>query len=343
MTSTVTPGGLFKLGTGFWASKAFLSAVELGVFTKLTTRPVAISNVSMQGRKRGLIEGFCRRALSTTFLFLAAWSVTPPTPSLAASSPSGGDFDFTVNFDNLPEGAFTLTQQKSVFTDPHIIKQYNTDSTGTLMSVVTSGCKGAHCVRHFYPTGALGSVPPASSGRLKINAANGFYLILTNTPVLNIEYDWMFEGGFDLNQGGGKIGGFPEYGVNGSLRRGTDLLVYWRSLCADRSTDPCFAADTQDQATGQTTQSYGPHINTGQWYHIHAQLAPGPRGWQKVWVDNKLFYNHGPSAASRGSSPTDTPIANFRSWFGGGSSNYSPKNDSYARIDHIRIWSGTGP
>jgi hypothetical protein len=37
--SQVTPDGLLQLGLGFWASKTFLSAVELGVFTALAKSP----------------------------------------------------------------------------------------------------------------------------------------------------------------------------------------------------------------------------------------------------------------------------------------------------------------
>lgn len=37
-----SPEGLFQLGLGFWASKTFLSAVELGVFTALKERPLKL-------------------------------------------------------------------------------------------------------------------------------------------------------------------------------------------------------------------------------------------------------------------------------------------------------------
>lgn len=40
MTTAVTPEPLFKLGFGFWASKTFLSAVELGLFTELARGPL---------------------------------------------------------------------------------------------------------------------------------------------------------------------------------------------------------------------------------------------------------------------------------------------------------------
>jgi hypothetical protein len=50
MTSTVDPAGLFKLGTGFWASKTFLSAVELGLFTELARGEADLQ--SLRGRLR---------------------------------------------------------------------------------------------------------------------------------------------------------------------------------------------------------------------------------------------------------------------------------------------------
>ena len=38
--STISPAGIMALGMAFWGSKAFLSAVELGVFTALAERPL---------------------------------------------------------------------------------------------------------------------------------------------------------------------------------------------------------------------------------------------------------------------------------------------------------------
>src|SRR5262249_19024675 len=36
----VTPEKIMQLGLGFWSSKAFLSAVELGIFTELAQSPL---------------------------------------------------------------------------------------------------------------------------------------------------------------------------------------------------------------------------------------------------------------------------------------------------------------
>jgi hypothetical protein len=38
--TVVSPDGIVQLGLGFWASKTFLSAVELGLFTELGDGPL---------------------------------------------------------------------------------------------------------------------------------------------------------------------------------------------------------------------------------------------------------------------------------------------------------------
>ena len=49
--SAVSPDNIMKLGTGFWASKTLLSAVELGVFTVLSNAP---ENLTALQEKLGL-------------------------------------------------------------------------------------------------------------------------------------------------------------------------------------------------------------------------------------------------------------------------------------------------
>jgi hypothetical protein len=51
MTGAVAPDNLLKLGAGFMSSKAFLSAIELGVFTELGKGPADLESLS---RKLGL-------------------------------------------------------------------------------------------------------------------------------------------------------------------------------------------------------------------------------------------------------------------------------------------------
>lgn len=53
-TTDTTPDGILQLGMGFWASKALLSAVELGLFTALARRPLTakavMAELSLQPR-----------------------------------------------------------------------------------------------------------------------------------------------------------------------------------------------------------------------------------------------------------------------------------------------------
>lgn len=46
--STLTPQRILQTGTGFWASKALLSAVEIGVFTELSNGPLALADLCQQ-------------------------------------------------------------------------------------------------------------------------------------------------------------------------------------------------------------------------------------------------------------------------------------------------------
>jgi hypothetical protein len=46
MTATVAPDEILRLGSGFWASKTLLSAVELGIFTELAQAPADLAALS---------------------------------------------------------------------------------------------------------------------------------------------------------------------------------------------------------------------------------------------------------------------------------------------------------
>ena len=57
MTDAPTPANIFRLGFGFWESKALLSAVELGVFTELAKDPGDLATLS---RRLGLHDRSAR-------------------------------------------------------------------------------------------------------------------------------------------------------------------------------------------------------------------------------------------------------------------------------------------
>ncbi|MGB8899212.1 MAG: methyltransferase dimerization domain-containing protein [Methylocella sp.] len=48
MTEAPTPANIFNLGFGFWASKALLSAMELGLFTELAKGPADLADLSQR-------------------------------------------------------------------------------------------------------------------------------------------------------------------------------------------------------------------------------------------------------------------------------------------------------
>src|SRR5262245_31790067 len=53
----VTPANIMQIGLGFWASKALLSAIELGVFSELAAGPLAGEELA---RRLGLHDRSCR-------------------------------------------------------------------------------------------------------------------------------------------------------------------------------------------------------------------------------------------------------------------------------------------
>jgi hypothetical protein len=265
----------------------------------------------------------------------------PPTPTptptpTPSPTPTPGGFDYRPNFNNLPAGSFGMAQQKTVFTDPSIVSQENWDNKGNRMFIATSGCKtaGNHCLRYFYPKGTIGGAWNTGAWGIL-----GFWIAHKWTDVLNIEYDWMFEPGFDLTGLGGKIGPFIGY-MNKSTWQGYLQIIQWRSDGAKASLVPC----TQSPAGATLCAAFGkepiPINQTGHWYHIKQQIAYGPNGYQKTWIDGNLIWNNGPFVPH--SDVGLAPVIDFGSWFGGGGTLPAAKNDSWSRIDNVRIWSGTG-
>jgi hypothetical protein len=258
-------------------------------------------------------------------------AVTVLTSSAAESAP-GEPFDFRASFANLPDGSpFQLPQQRQVFNDPHIVKHVNGDTgpnvSKYVMSIVSHDCKSARCLQFTYPRGSRGTFL-----ELPGYGSSGFVVVMSQADILNIEFDWLFEPGFDLNSGIGKIPGWPMIGSD-SFNKGTQLLLTWRANYHPTR----LAFGNQDPETGQTccgSAGVGPAAVTAHWYHIRMQLKAGPNGYSKGWIDGKLVFRNGPFLAK---TQHDTAIVNFRTWFGG--ANHAA-NNSYAHMDNIHIWSG---
>lgn len=270
---------------------------------------------------------FCIAAVVAAVTLLTSSTAEPKSPSVP--------FDFKVSFDKLPDGSqFQLPQQQQVFNDPHIVKHINGDTgpnvSKYVMSIVSRDCKNAHCLQYTYPKGSRGTFL-----ELPGYGSSGFVLVMSQADILNIEFDWLFEPGFDLDSGIGKIPGWPMIGSE-SLNKGTQELLTWRANY--RPTRLVFG--NQDPETGNTccgSAGVGPAAVTGHWYHVRMQLKAGPNGYSNGWIDGKPVFHNGPFLAK---TQRDTAIVNFRTWFGG--ANHAAK-DSYAHMDNIHIWSGSGP
>ena len=91
------------------------------------------------------------------------------------------------------------------------------------MSIVSHDCKSARWLQFTYPRGSHGTFL-----ELPGYGASGFVLFMSQTEILNVEFDWLFEPGFDLTSGIGKMPGWPMIGSN-SLNKGTQLLLTWRA------------------------------------------------------------------------------------------------------------------
>jgi hypothetical protein len=88
-----------------------------------------------------------------------------------------------------------------------------------------------------------------------------------------------------------------------------------------------------------SAHSYNGGIGSGQWYSFKMQLARGPNGYGRIWMNGALVFN----APVTNITLTEPPFVQFSSWFGGGSCDYSPPNNALSYLDKIRIWSATGP
>src|SRR5215469_8001751 len=166
-------------------------------------------------------------AYMTLRIAAVAAAFTVLTSSVAEPSP-GEPFDLRVNFADLPDGSpFQLAQQQQVFNDRHVVKHVNGDTgpnvSKYVMSIVSHDCKNARCLQFTYPAGSHGTFL-----ELPGYGASGFVLFMSQAEILNVEFDWLFEPGFDLTSGIGKMPGWPMIG-NNSLNKGTQLLLTWRA------------------------------------------------------------------------------------------------------------------
>ena len=146
--------------------------------------------------------------------------------------------NFRSNFGALAAGTTvsTVAQFQQIYNDP-AISSWWIDNNGPWWTIVNDPKDATgKAFRFFYPTGTVG-------------AAGRQILFNIGAPgrEVNLEYDWMFESGFDIWEAGGKIGGGILWGPNTGTRAG-EIIIQWWSIYAGRGApNPLFPLQVQKQ------------------------------------------------------------------------------------------------
>jgi hypothetical protein len=280
----------------------------------------------MKHPSRGYGSGCSRRN------FLKGAGALGLTLAAARRARGTSGFDFTGNFNACPLGPMTTASKQLAWSNPAILKLTDSDQ-GSRFEITTGGKNGGQCCRAFYPVGHFGG-------------GKGWYQLdfgSVGLP-LNIEWDQMFEPGFDLSEGLGKIAPGILWGPVGGLNNGSVHVYIWNSGPPGRGAKAKYSALSQVNRAGYTPHELLVGMNSpnwivpGQWNHLRIQVFGGPSGFANYWVDGVLIAT---SVMPTFSFPTDVVSVNFNPFAGGGSAAYAPKIDSWARHDNVRIWSGT--
>lgn len=258
-----------------------------------------------------------------TFSFTVGPSSPPPPPSgcSAVTPPSGWTciFDWTATFDNQTVGQSldwqTLT---AVFNDPSINAWVNKNyvySNNTPCETWNGSTDTSGMACSLAPTIAGQIVSDGQSGNgLQVLADNGLCGYAINgfgvpsfgvnfSPsynVIHVAWDEMWRPGFDLHSEG-KIGILttfkdpslpiwygPQnmfYNSNGSTTSFVPIMLNM----GDYSTSNPRGAVVEAQVSPPT------NWNLGEWYHIEVEIALGPNGYYKAWVNGVQYNNYPPN------------------------------------------------
>jgi hypothetical protein len=270
------------------------------------------------------MRGLGRRAFLMGAMGTTALAVMPRQASAAYSC------NFASKFDIIPTGTKVgLAELQTIWVSPAISSIYNADTAKQFFTIASGGPNGSHCFRYFYPQGSYG-------------ARTEFYQVKLGHPgvPVNVEYDWMFENDFDLNNKGGKLGPCIQWGPISGSTAGTRLMCWWSIAATSAGYQASrYQFQTQDQRTGTEWGGCSKSSNTivlGQWHHIRLQMMGGPSGWSKGWCDGVLVHSRGPTPNNY---ITDSVMIDFASFFGGGSTAAARWN-CHARHANVHIWTG---
>jgi len=257
------------------------------------------------------------------------------------------DYGFEDRFDLVPEGPLTTANKKLAWPDSDLYSlDSDPDPNGVYFSVVRDDrFANGSCQRMKYPQGGYGMAGPNPS------AGQQFYILRIKSPKVtaSLEFDWLFEDGFDLwppneqKLGGGKIGPCINWGEVGGVteKRGTRAMM-WYNGNGSLYQKGKFSPSCQDQRSGdQLIQpaQYGPVIATNQMYHVKIRIHGGPDGLAEYWIDDSFSATSIPGRLLQVTADDDV-LYDFAFFAGGGATN-ACRWDSYARVGNIHCWSGT--
>jgi hypothetical protein len=251
------------------------------------------------------------------------------------------NYRFQDHFDAAPLGPLTTANKKLAWPDSAIYSMdTDPDPSGEHFSIIEdSRFANGRAQRMCYPQGQYGM-------------NHQFYILRLKSPKVtaNLEFDWLFEDGFDLwppnpdKLGGGKIAPCINWGEVGGVteKRGTRAMM-WYNGNGSHYQKGVFSPSCQDQRTGnQLIQpvQYGPVIQTETVYHIRIRIHGGDNGLAEYWIDDG-FHAQSVAGSHLQVGPDDDVLYDF-AFFAGGGAVQACRWDSFARVGNIHAWDGEG-
>ena len=265
-------------------------------------------------------------------------SVIGALTALALSAQSASAFDFTPGVAASTPFRTSNNVQQSVFNCTCITAQYNNDTGTNPMWYVASNIGGrtSNVLESLLPAGDLGQ----QVGVGGYGFQNKIILRLQDADVINISFDLYLAPGYYLGSLAKQV---PHLGFGDDTKTTASSLNFGYEaspqppLPPPGGSNPVFMFYYAAYSGTAVASSYSGPIGSGQWYSFKMQLARGPNGYAKIWMNGVPVFN----APATNIATTEPPFVQFSSWFGGGSSIYSPPNNALSYLDNIHIWSGT--
>jgi hypothetical protein len=256
-----------------------------------------------------------------------------------AALAAGATYDFTANFNLIPAGTVFGTPQQQIVFPPGgpVSYRFNADTGTNHFYTIVGNCKGGeNCIQIFLPKGDVGGNPGLAG-----YGSSGYIVSALATDVINVEFDILFQAGFDFHSQG-KIGPRIDnnqdglrvmWNASGVITSTSNARSHWRMYLGKALTG------------GHWLEAHTPWtLATNVWYHIHMQYAGDPTtGFSKIWIQRPidpspvLYFSFGPSPNT---SASNNFSLNFSSFFGGAGRAVAARNDSRILQTNIHVYSG---